>query len=149
VYRRVNTLHYVKTPIGRWQWEPIPKDRRTGGHLWSKAMSNHICVFWREEKRRTYQKAGSTPSEALEAKRRKGFELAGRALLQEGKQTPRPQNGGFTIEAAVADFLEFTESKKCPNTYKRHRAVLAHFRAFAEPYTQVGTIAPAQIDAER
>jgi integrase len=85
----------------------------------------------------------------LEAKRRKEFELAGRAVLQGGKQIPKPQNGSFTIEAAVADFLEFTKIKKRPNTHKRYRAVLDHFRAFAKPYTQVGAISPPDIDAYR
>jgi hypothetical protein len=112
MHRRVNILQYVKTPIGRWQWEPIPKNRRTGSYLWSKAKSNQFYVVWREEKRRHYLKAGSTPSEALEAKRRKEFELAGRAILNGAKQIPKPQNGGFTIEAAVADFLEFTISQR-------------------------------------
>jgi integrase len=149
MHRRVNILQYVRTPFGRWQWEPIPKNRRTGSYVWSQAKSNHFYIVWREEKRRHYQKAGSTPSDALEAKRRKEFELAGRAVLQDGKQIPRPQNGGFTIEAAVADFLEFTKIKKRPNTYKRYRAVLDHFRAFAKPYTQVGAITAADIDAYR
>ncbi len=72
--------------------------------------------MWRETKRRHYQKAGSTPSEAIEAKRRKEFELAGRAVLQDGKPIPQHQSGGFTIEAAVVDFLEFTKIKKRPNT---------------------------------
>jgi len=149
MHRRVNVIQYVKTPFGRWQWEPIPKNRRTGSYVWSKAKSNHLYIVWREEKRRHYQKAGSTPSEALEAKRRKEFELAGRAVLQQGKQIPQPRNGSFTIEAAVADFLEFTKNKKRPNTFKRYRAVLEHFRAFSKPYTQVGTITPADIDAYR
>ena len=105
--------------------------------------------MWREEKRRRYQKAGSTPSEAQEAKRKKEFELAGRALLQNSKPIPRPQNGGFTVEAAVGDFLEFTKNKKRPNTFKRYRAVLEHFREFFKPYTLVGAITSADIDAYR
>ncbi len=149
MHRRVNILQYVKTPIGRWQWEPIPKNRRTGSYLWPKVKSNQFYVVWREDKRRHYQKAGSTPSEALEAKRRKEFELAGRAALNGARQIPKSQNGGLTIEAAVADFLEFTKSKKRPNTYKRYRAVLEHFRAFARPYARVAAITTADIDAYR
>ena len=114
MHRRVNLLQYVKTPIGRWQWEPIPKNRRTGGYVWSKAKSHQFYVIWREEKRRHDRKAGSTPSEAFEAKRRKEFELAGRAALQERKQIPQPKNGGFPIGAAVADFLELTKNQEAP-----------------------------------
>lgn len=149
MHRRVNVLQYVKTPIGRWQWEPMPRNRRTDSYVWSKAKSNHFYIVWREEKRRHYQKAGSTPAEALEAKRKKEFELAGRAMLQNGKPIPKPQNGGFTVEAAVADFLEFTKNKKRPNTFKRYRAVLGHFREFFKPYTLVGAITSADIDAYR
>jgi hypothetical protein len=149
MHRRVNILQYARTPFGRWQWGPIPKNPRTGSFVWSKVKNDHFYIVWREEERRHYQKAGSTPSDALEAKNRKEFELAGRAVLQDGKQIPKPQNGSFTIEAAVADFLEFTKIKKRPNTYKRYRAVLDHFRAFAKPYGQVGAITAADIDAYR
>ena len=105
MHRRVNILQYVKTPIGRSQWEPIPKNRRTGNLIWSKTESDQLYIVWRKDKRRHYQKAGHTPSEALEAKRRKEFELAGRAALQDWKQIPQAKNGGFTIEAAVTDFV--------------------------------------------
>lgn len=85
----------------------------------------------------------------MEVSRRNEIELAGRTTLQDGKQMAKPQMETFTIESAVADFLEFTKNKKRPNTYKRYRAVLDHFRAFAKPYTQVGAITPADIDAYR
>ena len=71
MHRRVNILQYAKTPIGRWQWEPIPKNRRTGDLNCSRIKSDQLDIVWREDKRRHYQKAGHTPSEALEAKRRK------------------------------------------------------------------------------
>ena len=149
MHRRVNILQYLKTPIGRWQWEPIPKNRRTGSYLWSSTKSNHFYIVWREQKRRHYMKAGSTPAEALEAKRRKEFELAGRAVLQDGNPIPRLQNGGFTIEAAVADFSDFIKNKKRPNTHKRYRAVMAHFQKFFKPFTVVSAITPGDIDAYR
>ena len=132
MHRRVNILQYVKTPIGHWQWEPIPKNRRTGNLIWSKAKSDQLYIVWREDKRRHYQKAGNTPAGALEAKQRKELELAGRAVLQDGKQIPQPKNHGFTIEVAVADFLEFTKNQKRPNTHKRYRAVLVHI-SFLNP----------------
>ena len=71
MHRRVNILQYVKIPIGRWQWEPIPENRRTGNLIWSRIKSDMLYIVWREDKRRNFQKAGHTPSEALEAKRRK------------------------------------------------------------------------------
>ncbi len=126
-----------------------PRNRCTRSYVWSKTKSNHFCIVWREAKRRHYQKAANRPSEVLEAQRRKEFELAGRAVVQNGRLIPRPMNGGFTIEAAEADLLEFTKNRKRPNTFKRYRAVPDHFRAFAKPYTQVDAITPADIDAYR
>ena len=63
-------------------------------------------IVWREEKRRRCQKAGHTPSEALGAKRKKEFELAGRAVLQDGKQITRPKNGDFTFDPGAYLSLE-------------------------------------------
>ena len=57
-------------------------------------------------KRRRYEKAGTTPSEALEARRRKEFELMGRAVLEQGKQIARTDQTGMTIESAAADYQE-------------------------------------------
>ena len=68
----------------------------------------------------------------MEVSRRNEFELAGRSTLQDGKQRAKPQMETLTIESAVADFLEFTKNKKRPHTYKRHRAVMEHFRAFCK-----------------
>ena len=149
MHRRVNILQYVKTPSSRWQWAPIPKNARTGNYIWAKTKSNHFYIVWREQNRRHYQKAGTTPAEALEAQRRKGFELAGRAMLEQGKKIPKPQETGMTIEGAVTDFLEFIKNKKRPNTLKRYRAVRGHFREFSKPYTLVSAITPADIDTFR
>lgn len=55
----------------------------------------------------------------------------------------------MTIEAAVADYLDFIKKKKRPNTHKRYRAVLDHFRAFFKPYTHLAAIEPSDIDAYR
>lgn len=150
MHRRVNILQYVKNPPGRWQWAPIPKNRRTGNYVWARAKSNHFYIVWRQENRRHYQKAGTTPAEALEAQRKKEFELAGRAVLgQGGKISKPPDQSGMAIEAAVEDYLEFIKRKKRPNTLKRYRAVLGHFRAFFKPFTSVSAITPADIDSFR
>lgn len=149
MHRRVNILQYVKTPWGKWQWEPIPKNSRTGALLWSKAKSTNFYIVWREDKQRRYAKAGSTPAEALEAKRRKEFELAGQAVLNQGKKIPKPKDTGMTIEASVADYLEFIKNKKRPSTYRRYRAVMEHVRVFFKSYTLITAITPADIDTFR
>ena len=149
MHRRVNILQYLKTPSGRWQWAPIPKTSRTGNYIWSKAQTNNFYIIWREQKRRRYQKAGRTPSEALEAKRRKEFELAGRAVLGQDKPIAERKATGFAIEAAVADYLEFIKIKKRPMTHKRYRIALDHFSKFVKPYSLVNAIGPSDIDAFR
>lgn len=148
-HRRVNVLQYVKLPTGRWRWEPIPKNSRTKEYVWAKVKSNHFYIVWREDKKRRCQKAGVTPAQALEAKKRKEFELAGRSVLGSGKKISRSKDHTLAIEDAVLDFLEFVRIKKRPNTYKRYRAVMDHFKAFFRPYTHIEAITPADIDAYR
>jgi integrase len=138
-------LQYASQPSGAWQWEPIPRNPRSGAYLWSKAKSEHFYIVWREETRRRYEKAGSTPAQALEAKRRKEFELAGQAVL--GKKITRLPRHGITVSAAVDDFLEFIHAKKRPNTFKRYRAVIAHFQLFVKPGTLLHTITASDLDA--
>ena len=149
MHRRVNILQYLKTSTGRWQWAPIPKNSRTGNYIWSEAQTNNFYIVWREQNRRRYQKAGRTPSEALDAKRRKEFELASRAVLGRDKPTAKAKAIGFAIDAAVADYLEFIRNKKRPATHKRYSIALDHFMAFFKPYTLVDAIQPSDIDAFR
>jgi hypothetical protein len=73
-----------------------------------------LYIVWRGEAA-ALSKGGQHSLRGLRGKRRKEFELAGRALPQAGKPIPKPPNGGMTIEAAVTDFLEFTKNKKRPN----------------------------------
>jgi integrase len=147
-HRRANIIQYVKTPWGRWRWEPIPKNRRTGSYAWSEAKSTQFYVVWREGNKRRYAKAGSTPAQALEAKKRKEFELAGRAALGEGKKIPK-RDSGITIDEAVEDFLNYIKTKRRPSTYRRYRAVMAHFRGFFRVHALVDSITLADIDAFR
>ncbi|MBI2815886.1 MAG: site-specific integrase [Acidobacteria bacterium] len=56
---------------------------------------------------------------------------------------------GLTIREAVADFLEFVKTKRRPNTYKRYRAILEHFRESIRADSDVSALTPADIDAFR
>jgi integrase len=143
---RVNILQYVRTGA-RWNWKPIPK--RNGAYLWAQAEGSRFYMVWREADRKRCEKAGDTPAEALEAKRRKEFELAGRAVLERGRRIVKARENGFTVDAAAKDFLEFIKNKRRPNTLKRYRAVLAHFRKFFRAHTAVSQVTPADIDAFR
>jgi len=114
VHRHVNIQQYVKAPSGRWQWEPIPKNTRTGHYLWAKTKSDHFYLVWREYGKKRYEKAGTTPTEVLEAKRRKEFELAGRAVLEHGQKLRKIPEHGMAVEPAIENFLEFIKNKKRP-----------------------------------
>jgi site-specific recombinase XerD len=149
MHRRVTILQYLKTSSGRWQWAPIPKNKRTGAYLWSKTKSNRFYIAWREQGRRRYAKAGSTASEALEEKRRKEFELLGRGMQSKGKKIPRAMYDGLTLEASIAHFMDFIRRKRRPNTFKRYRAVMQHLAEFLKPYALIQDITPADIDAYR
>ena len=70
-------------------------------------------------------------------------------LLGRGRKIPKPKDTGMTIEASVADYLEFIKNKKRPSTYRRYRAVMKHVRAFFKSYTVVTAITPADIDSFR
>ena len=149
MHRRVNILQYLKTSSGRWQWAALPKNSRTGNYIWSEAQTNNFYIVWREQKRRRYEKAGSTPAAALEAKRKKEFELAGRAAMGADKSTTRPTETGLAIEAAVADFLDFIKKKRRPRTFARYRSVMDHYCAFFKRYGVVTAVKPSDIDAFR
>jgi integrase len=149
MHHRVNILQYVKKPSGRWQWAPIPRNRRTGAYVWAKAESTHFYIVWREQSRRRYEKAGSTPAEALEAKRRKEFELLGRAAAGETGRRANPREPGITAEAAVADYLDYVRKRKRPGTHKRYRVVMNHFLVYFGVARSLSSIAAAEIDDYR
>ena len=137
----------MRTESG-WTWKPVPKNGN-GAYLWSKAESDHFYLVWREQDRKHYEKAGTTPAEVLEAEKRKEYELAGRGVLERGWKAAKATKSGIAIKTAVADFLEFIKTKRRPNTLKRYRAVMEHYRRFFRTYMYVDAITPADMDAYR
>src|SRR5437868_6274248 len=69
---RVNILKRVKTLAG---WTRIPLLRNPSGRLMWDARPGHYYIEWRENGRRLRAAAGRTPSDALEAQKRKRLEL--------------------------------------------------------------------------
>src|SRR6185437_12703497 len=72
---RVNILRQVKTPSG-WQNTALERDDRNRIKWPSRA---RFLIEWRESGKRKREAAGETPSEALEAQRRKRLELEAKA----------------------------------------------------------------------
>jgi hypothetical protein len=96
----VNIIRQFKTDRG---WKMASLDRDAKGRIkWSSGPVTYL-IEWREQGRRCREAAGSTPSNALEAQRRKQFQLDAKrnnielpSVSQEDQAQP--------LAAAIADF---------------------------------------------
>ena len=62
------------------------------------------------------------------------------------KATAKPTQTGLSIEASVADFLDFIKRKRRPKTLSRYRSVMDHYYAFFKRYSVVTAVKPSDID---
>lgn len=107
-----------KTPRGKFVW-----DRTPGGVYY---------LEWYEAKKRKRERAGITPSEVLESRRRKILELKGSATERgrvvaptlPDEETPVP------LTASIATYLNHVKINQKLNTYRRYRSVLDTFRDY-------------------
>ena len=67
----------------------------------------------------------------LEAQRKKEFELAGRAVLAQGKKIIAPPETGLVIEGAVADFLEAAAHDECRSALEKEATAVLRRRLSA------------------
>ena len=124
---RVNLLQRVKTEKG---WMNVALGRTSKGRIrWPTG--GRFFIEWRENGRRLRQSAGDTPSEALEAKKRKrlqleasqsGFELTGLSNAE-----PLP------ISTAVGEFLKDIRTFRKPLTYQKYTHILELFSEYVAP----------------
>src|SRR5207249_8003466 len=90
----------------------------------------HYFLEWWDGNKRCRENAGETPSQALEAQRRKTNELIGEMLTGATRLKPAEEGGTATpIAKALELFTEHvrTHSPAKPATHQRYRQVLAHF----------------------
>ena len=143
--KRVRIIKKVRIAGGLWKF--ISLDRVGNRYVWDKRPGYYFLEWWEGPKRRR-QLAGQTPSEVIEAQRRKRNELLGE-LLAEGKAPPALEEGTATpIADAIPMFLEHVKahSPEKPLTVRRYRQVLGHFARLLGKKKYVEAMTRADID---
>ena len=125
--KRVRIIKKIRFAGGIWKF--ISLDRIGDRYVWDKQPGNYFVEWW-EGKRRRRERAGDTPSQALEAQRRKRNELIGEmAIANQSVHIEENGKSGTEIGAALKLFEEHIRihSPAKPRTLERYREVLDHF----------------------
>jgi hypothetical protein len=105
IKKSVRIIKKVRDDDGKWRFVSL---RHAGArYVWDKRPGHYFLEWW-EGKQRKRESAGVTPSEAMEAQRRKRNELIGAFVLGNGvRATPKKEEAQFTLLAdAVTLFLD-------------------------------------------
>jgi integrase len=144
--KRVRIIKKVRIAGGLWKF--ISLDRIGKRYVWDKRPGYYFLEWWEGKKRRR-ERAGLTPSEALEAQRRKHHELLGKLVAGGASPPPSPDDGTATpVRDAVEMFIGHVRahSPDKPLTEKRYRQVLDHFERLLGKKKYVEAITRADID---
>ncbi len=145
--KHVRITKKIRVAGGVWRF--ISLDRIGSRYVWDKRPGTYFLEWW-EGKRRKREKAGLTPSEALEAKRRKRLELLGELAAGGKLQTPlEDQNTQATrISDAIGLFASHVKahSPAKPRTLERYREALKHFERVLGGKNYVEAITRTDID---
>jgi integrase len=144
--KRVRIIKKVRLAGGVWKF--ISLDRAGDRYIWDRRQGYYFVEWW-EGRNRRRERAGETPSQALEAQRRKRNELIGE--LVSGAPSVNPVDGtrvGMTVADASKLFGEHvrTHSPSKPRTLERYQGVLAHFARILTNKKYVETITRSDID---
>ncbi len=104
---------------------------------------------WWDGRNRRRERAGNTPSQALEAQRRKRNELIGELLSGTSRVNPLDaQQVGTAVADAVKLFAEHVRihSPSKPRTLERYQEVLAHFEQILPSKKYVEMVTRSDID---
>jgi hypothetical protein len=118
-----------KVRIARGVWKFISLDHVGNRYVWDKREGYYFLEWWDGKKRRR-ERAGLTPTEVLEAQRRKQHELVGELSAGDKTPPPQPEDGPATpIQSAIEMFLGHVKihSPAKPRTLRWSGAVLEHF----------------------
>jgi len=124
--KRVRIIKKIRVESGRWSF--ISLKRAGARYAWDDRPGCYFVEWWDGPKRRR-QVAGQTPSEAMEAQRRKRNELTGERFLGGKGEPPAVIETPLTkITDAVELFLNHVRvhSPDKPRTVQRYSAVLDH-----------------------
>jgi integrase len=147
IKKSVRIIKKVRDEDGQWRFVSLP--HAGARYVWDKR-PGHYFVEWWEGKQRKRESAGSTPSEAMEAQRRKRNELIGAFVLGNGvRQAPKIEETQFTLLAdAVTLFLDHVRvhSPDKPRTVRRYSNVLDHVKRILGRKLFVDAITRPDID---
>jgi hypothetical protein len=147
IKKSVRIIKKIRDEDGQWRFVSL---RHAGArYVWDKR-PGHYFVEWWEGKQRRRESAGITPSEAMEAQRRKRNELVGAFVLGTGtNEAPKPEETQFTLLTdAVTLFLDHVRvhSPDKPRTVRRYAAVLDHAKRILGRKLFVDAITRPDID---
>jgi len=127
---KVNLLLYAPADTG-WKFQPVRKTPR-GKFLWNRNDVGAYYLEWYQNGQRKRERAGTRPTEVLEARRRKILELKGRAIEQGRTVTPTTGDEEIPVPLTqtVDAYLNHVKVNQKLNTYRRYRSVLGNFRDF-------------------
>ena len=118
--KRVRIIKKIRPKAGQWKFISMRKNGNR--YVWDKRPGYFFVEWWIGPKR-FREIAGTTPSEAKAAQRRKQNELVGE-LLGNGNDLPKPEEGTATsITDAITIFNDHvrTHSPDKPKTLRRYR----------------------------
>jgi len=139
--KRVRIIKKIRESSGVWRF--VSLERIGARYVWDQRSGRYFLEWWEGKKRRR-QTAGQTPSEVLEAQRRKRNELIGQMLSGGSAPPVELETIATPIASACEMFLDHVRvhSPDKPRTHQRYRKVLEHFervlggRRFVEAITR-------------
>jgi integrase len=144
--KSVRVIKKIRESSGVWRFVSL---RRAGTrYAWDDRPGNYFVEWWEGSKRRR-ELAGKTPSDALEAQRRKRNELAGEQILGgKPEKTPTAEAPLTPLTDAIQMFLQHVRvhSPDKPRTAQRYTAVLDHAKRILGRKLFVEAIARPDID---
>jgi integrase len=144
--KRVRIIKKVRLMDGVWKF--ISLDRDGNRYVWDSRPGYYFVEWW-EGRNRHRERAGDTPSQALEAQRRKRNQLIGELVSGVFRVNPRDAaRVGTTVADAARLFGEHvtTHSPSKPRTLERYQEVLAHFERILANKKYVEAITRSDID---
>ncbi len=144
--KRVRIIKKIRFTGGIWKF--ISLDRIGTRYVWDKQPGYYFLEWWEGKKRRR-ERAGDTPSQALESQRRKTNELIGE-MAAGGRAFKPPEEGGTAtpIETAIELFRAHVKihSPAKPATLQRYGQVLDHFSRILGKKKYIEAITRTDID---
>jgi len=144
--KSVRIIKKIRESSGVWRFVSL---KRAGmRYAWDNRPGTYFVEWW-EGRRRRREAAGQTPSDAMEAQRRKRNELVGEFVLGGKREVPAGAEAPLTpITSAVEMFLQHVRvhSPAKPRTVARYKAVMDHAVRILGRKSFVEAITRADID---